>query len=117
MRPARAALSNYAALSAGADCGGLGSDGIRRGRQELRPRRKHGVEREWADFLKQEGAESLHGGHVLANLRALEEVSAVQAGAQDEVPLQERLGAQENIRDLLLYRIHAQNAGGIRWGM
>jgi hypothetical protein len=51
--------------------------------------------------------ETLDGIHVLADLRALEEMGAVQAGAQDKMPLQQGLGPGENVEYFLLGRIHA----------
>src|SRR6185436_18735321 len=42
----------------------------------------------------------------LADLRALEVVAAVQAGAQHEMPLQQGAGARENFENLRLRGIH-----------
>jgi len=69
---------------------------------------QHRVEGQRAQLLFEQRAEPLHRRHVLADLRALEEMPAVQAGAQDKVPLQQRLGAHENVGDLLLNRVHAK---------
>jgi hypothetical protein len=45
--------------------------------------------------------------HVLADLGALEEMAAVQAGAEDEVAGQEGLGIAEDLEDFFLGRTHA----------
>jgi hypothetical protein len=39
----------------------------------------------------------------------------MQAGAEHEVSLQQGLGADENVGDLLLNGIHAKNVGDSRW--
>jgi hypothetical protein len=48
---------------------------------------KDGVELQVAQFLNEKRAKSFHRRHILADLRALEKMSAVQSGAQDEVSL------------------------------
>jgi hypothetical protein len=68
--------------------------------------RKDRIKLQLAKFLNQQCAEPFNSRHILADLRALEKMSTVQARAQDKVSLQERFGAQENISDLLLNRIH-----------
>ena len=45
--------------------------------------------------------------HVLADLGALEEMAAVETGAQDEVAGQQGLGITENLEDFFLGRAHA----------
>ena len=45
--------------------------------------------------------------HVLAHLGALEEMAAMQAGAQDEMAGQQGLGIAENLEDFFLGRAHA----------
>lgn len=58
----------------------------------------------------QVGDEELsHAGdfvHVLANLRALEEMGTVQAGAQEEVAAEERAAIAENLENFFLFGIH-----------
>jgi hypothetical protein len=45
--------------------------------------------------------------HVLADLGALEEMAAMETGAQDEVAGQEGLRIAENLEDFFLGRAHA----------
>ena len=61
---------------------------------------------------EQQGGQPLDLRHVLADLRALEIVGAVQPGAQHEMPLQQRPRAGEDVDDLLLDGIHV---GPQRW--
>jgi hypothetical protein len=57
--------------------------------------------------LRQEQlGEALDRVHVLAHLRALEIVAAVEARPQDEMAFLQRAGADENIEDFLLNWIH-----------
>jgi hypothetical protein len=63
--------------------------------------------------LLQQAAEALDGRHVLADLGALEEMPAVQAGAENEVPLEQCLRADENIGDFLLNGVH----GAKKWAI
>jgi len=46
---------------------------------------------------------------MLANLGALEEVAAMETGAQEEVTGQEGLGITENLEDFFLGRAHADS--------
>lgn len=59
-----------------------------------------------AHFLEQELGQALHCIHALAHLSALKVVAAVQAGAQHEVPFEQSAGADKNIEDFLLTRVH-----------
>ena len=64
------------------------------------------------EFREEKLRETLDGIEPLANLRALEVMAAVQAGAQDEMSLLKRARADENIEYLFLDRIHGDDAAG-----
>ncbi len=71
--------------------------------------RKHGGKIEVPDAAElgeQQFGEAGDGAHVLADLRALEIVPAVQAGTEHEVATQKSARAGENIEDLLLGSVH-----------
>ena len=72
---------------------------------------EHGRVGQAGELGQQELGEALDGVHALAHLRALEEMAAVQAGAQDEVALEKGFRAFEDIKNLLLDRVH----GGTKW--
>ena len=72
---------------------------------------EHGRVGQAGELGQQELGEALDGVHALAHLRALEEMAAVQAGAQDEVALEKGFRAFEDIENLLLDRVH----GGTKW--
>src|SRR5439155_813692 len=57
-------------------------------------------------LLHQQLGQPFDRAHVLADLRALEVVSAVQPRAQHEVPGQQRPRAREDVEDFLLARVH-----------
>ncbi len=77
-------------------------------------RGQHGRELERCEFRDEQFGQAGDGAHVLADLRALEEVAAVQAGAEHEVPFEEGAGAFEDGEDFLLLLIHAADGGSAR---
>ncbi len=78
--------------------------------------REHGPEGDAPELFQQELREALDLGHMLADLGALEIVGAVQAGAQHEVPLQQRPRAGEDVEHFLPVGVHAPPRCGIRAG-
>jgi hypothetical protein len=77
--------------------------------QAAHGRRQHGAKNGQfglADFAEQKLAQFLDGAQILANLRALKVMSAVQSRPKDEMPLQQRPRARENLQHLLLNRVH-----------
>ena len=68
--------------------------------QPAHRRREHGGEFHATQFGGEQLRQSRDGGHVLAHLRALEVVAAVQTGAEHKMAAQQRAGARENIEYL-----------------
>src|SRR5262249_23493730 len=69
-------------------------------------RGEHGVVGEGAELLLEQCAEPLDRRHILANLRALEKMPAVQPRTEHEMPAKQRLGAHKYVGDLLLNCVH-----------
>ena len=67
---------------------------------------QHGLERVTLRLGNQQLGETLDGIHALADLGALEIVAAVQAGAQDKVPLQQGAGPGEDVENFRLFGGH-----------
>jgi hypothetical protein len=70
-------------------------------------RSKDGIARVRGEFRAEQFNQTRDLIHVLANLGTLEEVAAVETGAQDEVTSQEGLRITENLEDFFLGRAHA----------
>ena len=71
-------------------------------------RRKDDIARMGGELGTEQLDEARDLVHVLAHLGALEEVAAVQAGAQDEVAGQQGLGIAEDLEDFFLGRAHGR---------
>ena len=70
-------------------------------------RSEDGVARVRGEFRAKQFNQTRDLIHVLADLGALEEMAAMETGAQDEVPGQEGLRVTENLKDFFLGRAHA----------
>ena len=63
--------------------------------------RNDGGGAERLDFVGQRRAEFFDHGHLLERERALKELAAVQAAAQDEMAFQQRAGVTEDLQDFV----------------